>query len=96
MKYLQLADIKRQLNVDSGIDDKVLTNIGDAVENATENHIGQPISNTLVDGQVPKALMQAMLMLCGTLYDNRESVSYTTVNTHPAYEALIGPYRRYC
>lgn len=96
MKYLQLTDIKRQLNVDSDIDDELLKTMADAAENATENHIGQPISSVLVNGQVPKALMQAMLMLVGTLYDSRESISFTgSVITNPAYEALLGPYRKY-
>ncbi len=96
MKYVVLEDIKRQVVQDSDVDDKILTTIGDAAEDATERHLGRPLSDCIgSDGQLPPALNQAILMLCATLYNDRESQTHTQSHVNPAYEALIGPFRRY-
>ena len=95
MRYLNLDSIKRQVTQESEIDDILLSKLGDAAEQATENHLGRTIDSCIVDDQIPPALMQAMLMFVATLYDNRESISFAQPHMSPAYEALIGPYRRY-
>ena len=98
MKYLELEAIKRQVVQDSDIDDTLLTAIGDAAEDATERHLGRALGDCIGDdGQLPPALYHAMLMLCATLYNDRESVTYSMAmpRLSPAYEALIGPFRKY-
>jgi len=96
MRYITLDEIKRQVSVDTNIDDTLLGQLGDAAEQATENHIHQPLSNTLgVDGDLPVALRQAILMMVCTLYENRESMSTYQYHYSPAYECLIGPYLKF-
>lgn len=96
MKYLELEAIKRQVVQDSDIDDTLLTAIGDAAEDATERHLGRTLGDCIGDdGQLPPALYHAMLMLCATLYNDRESLTHTQTHISPAYEALIGPFRKY-
>jgi uncharacterized phiE125 gp8 family phage protein len=51
------------------------------------------------DGQIPSPLRSAVLLLTGSLYENREAESERsgaaarTLNTNPAYERLLAPYR---
>lgn len=96
MRYLTLEDIKLQVSQTADVDDDLLTMLGNAAEQATENQIDRPLRE-LEDcaGRIPHALRQAMLMLVGTLYDNRESVTFAQSHALAAYEVMIGPYRRY-
>jgi hypothetical protein len=56
-------------------------------------HGGMP----LIDGDIPKGLKQAMLLILGHFYNNREStVMGVTVTEIPlGYKYLISPYKNY-
>lgn len=59
----------------------------------------EPITVTIVAGygaasDVPASVRQAILLLVGHLYENREAVSDITLTAVPmAFDALIGPHR---
>lgn len=59
----------------------------------------EPITITIVAGygaasNVPASVKQAILLLVGHLYENREAVSDITLTAVPmAFDALIGPHR---
>lgn len=46
-----------------------------------------------VDSTAPAPVKSAALLLVGTLYEHRESVSDRPFTKNPAFEALLNPYR---
>lgn len=96
MRYLQLSDVKLQVTAENDIDDVLLTQLGDAAEDATERYIGQPLSACVgEDGQLAPAIRRAILMLVATMYDNRESVTFAQAHVSPAYAICLGPFIKY-
>ncbi len=105
MTYLQLEDIKKHLNIDSDFtdDDNYITSLGDVAEQAISTHIESDLSVIAQDngGVLPSPLLHAMLLLCGTLYMSRETVSFGSATQVPlsvnasAYDYLLSPYISY-
>lgn len=98
MRYLQLDDIKKHCNVDEFYhdDDGYLASLGEAVERMVEMHIDDDLEDLEQDGDIPQALKQAMLLLVGTYYANRESVAYGAPHEVPhAYSYIIALFQRY-
>ena len=100
MTFLTLDQIKKHLNIDSYFhdDDQYLSDLGSVAELSVEKHIDYPL-NVIADkneGELPMPIIQAMLLLIGTLYLNRESVSFGTAVPVPhAYDYLIALYQNY-
>lgn len=100
MRYLELDDIKKHCNVDSFFtdDDGYIASIGEAVERIVEMNIDDSLEDVAAEngGDIPQALKQGMLLLCGTFYANRESVAYGTPHEVPhAYPYIIALFQRY-
>ena len=59
--------------------------------NIYSKHIDCKYENILgEDGEIPTPLLQAMLLMIGNLYQNRESVSFTNTSEIPfAYDYLL-------
>lgn len=93
MRYLTLELLKNHLHVEHDADDTYIEHLGDAAEVSVENYIDQPLEDILMDGQLPSPVRHAMLLEVGTLYANRESVSFAQGHTVPlAYSHLLTPY----
>lgn len=100
MRYLLLDDIKKHCNVDEWFhdDDAYIASLGEAVERIVEMNIDDKLEDVAkdYDGELPQALKQAMLLLIGTYYANRESVAYGTPHEIPnAYAYIIALFQRY-
>lgn len=100
MEYLNLVLIKKHLNIDEDFhdDDDYLTLLGDVVEQVTERHIDDSFQLIMLKnhGKFPPTLMQAMLLLVGNYYNNRESVAFTGVSELPqSYLYLLSLYQNY-
>ena len=96
--YLSLADVKRHLIIDHCDDDKYLADLITVAEDAVKTDLNLNSLCEIEDetGMLPASVIQAMLLLIGTLYANRESVTYGTPHTVPhSYEFLISLYRNY-
>lgn len=97
--YLQLYQIKKHLNIDEDFkdDDEYLMDLAYAAELSVQKSIDQNLSSLEdEDGMIPSPLLHAALLLVGTWYADRESVSHTSTNPHPhAYEFIIGLFRNY-
>lgn len=99
MVYLTLAQCKQHLLVDASFtgDDEYITALADAAEKAVEKHLDRPLV-VLEDirGNLPGPLVQAMLLMVGNLYANREPVAMASVNKIPyTLEYLIGLYQKH-
>lgn len=98
MTYLTLDKIKKHLNIDSFYkdDDDYITSLADVVENVVEKHIDNSLESLCEGGELPPPLLQAMLLLIGNYYNNRESVSSLTLKEVPlSYSYLLDLYKSY-
>ena len=100
MEYLNLDLIKIHLNSDSDFhdDDSYIEALGDVVEEITEKHIDVSLKKLTVEnkGKIPTPLKQAMLLLLGTYYSNRENVAFASSSEIPlSYSYLLSLYQNY-
>ena len=95
MRYLTLEMCKKQVYVDHNEDDAMIELQATAAEDVIEQCLNRSLDELAVDGRLPSAIVQAMLLFFGSLYANREG--FSTMNTQPTASmvALIQPYKRY-
>ena len=100
MNWLTLEQIKKHLNIDEYFhdDDAYLTDLGMVAEQAVEKHIDYPLSAiaSVNKEELPQPIIQAMLLLIGNFYLNRESVSFAAAAPVPhAFDYLMALYQNY-
>lgn len=97
--YLQLYQIKKHLNIDEDFhsDDEYLVELAQAAQNVVEVHLDRPLDSLEnEEGYIPSSLTQAMLLLVGTWYASRESVSFASNSVLPhSYDYIISLYKNY-
>lgn len=97
--YLQLYQIKKHLNIDEDFhsDDEYLVELAQAAQNVVEVHLDRPLDSLEnEEGYIPSSLTQAMLLLIGTWYASRESVSFASISVLPhSYDYIIALYKNY-
>lgn len=99
-RYLTLASTKKHLIVDDSFtdDDTYITSLMNVAEAVVERDIDQPLV-TLEDGagNLPAPITQAMLLIVGNLYANREPVAIgaSAVNVPYTFEYLKGLYKNH-
>jgi len=91
--YLTLDKAKKHLNIDTDFieDDNYIMSLIEVAENVVERHIGYNLSDKLDDdGCLPKGLEHAMLLMIGTFYNSRESVTFGSGSELPlGYNYLL-------
>lgn len=97
--YIQLYKVKKHLNIDEDFrdDDEYLMSLVEVAEKVVEKNIDTSLK-LLEDGDglIPSPLIQAMLLLIGNFYANRESVAFASSSEVPlSYNYLIDLYRNY-
>ena len=97
--YIPLELAKKHLNIESSYteDDEYILAIIDAAEQAVRVHVNEDL-DTLAEnngGCIPTPIFQAMLLMIGNLYQNREIVGAKTQALPYAYQYLIDLYRNY-
>ena len=97
MAYVSLADLKQHLKVEVNADDAYLTTLIEVAEIAIGNELGKPLANFVDDNNaLPTPLIHAIKLLCGDLYNNRESVAFATPHEVPrTLDYLLQPYKVY-
>jgi len=105
MTYLTLPLIKKHLNIDDyyEADNTYLEQLGDAAEVILAQHLESDLASIAADneGSLPAPLIQAMLLMVGTLYISRETITFGSAMQIPlgwggnAYQYLIDPYINY-
>lgn len=96
--YLSIDDVKRHLLIDFNDDNIYLADLITVAEDAVKTDLNLDSLCEIEDcsGQLPASVIQAMLLLIGTFYANRESVTYGTPHSVPhAYEYLLDLNRKY-
>ena len=97
MKFLTLDQIKAQLRLDDEqfeYERALLELYGDAAEDKVLNTLNRTITDIFEQyGMVPKALVQAGLMLVAQSYQHREPASPQNLSVVPyAFDLLLKPY----
>lgn len=96
MAYVTLQALKQHLRVEYTADDEYLTTLISVAEVAIGNELGKPLSEYETDGAIPATLVHAIKLLCGDLYNNRESVAAATLKEVPrSLDYLLQPYKVY-
>lgn len=99
MTYLTVEKVKQHLNIDSYYtdDDTYLASLIDVVQNVVEKHIDNSLVTLQSEGgELPPPLLHAMLLLIGSFYNNRESVSNLTMKEVPlGYNYLLDLFKNY-
>lgn len=97
--HIELEDIKKHLNLDEDYtdDDSYLVYLESVAEQLVEKHIDKPLEDMIAEeGEVPKPLLQAMLLMIGNFYDNRESISYgNAIEVPNTLQYILSMYRDY-
>ena len=97
--FLELSQIKKHLNIDTDYidDDEYLLFLYDVAVDAIQKHIDTTFEERKQKkGEIPKALLHAILLFIGNMYDNRESVSFTSVHEVPnSLNYILNMYRDY-
>lgn len=99
MKYLTFEQIKAQLRLDDAQateEHDLLELYGEAAEDMVLNTLNRTMEDIIEQyGQVPKALVQAGLMLVAQSYQHREPASPQNLYAVPyAFDLLLKPYMK--
>lgn len=96
--YLNIDDVKRHLIIDHNLDDLYLADLITVAEDAVRTELNVDSLCEFEDcrGMLPACIYQAMLLMIGQLYANREPVSYGSPKEVPlSYRYLLDLKRRY-
>lgn len=96
--YLDLQQVKQHLYIDHQDEDQYLADLITVAEDAVRRDLNLYSLTEIEDetGMLPAGVIQAMLLLIGTLYANRESVSYGQAHPVPhSYNYLLDLARNY-
>lgn len=96
---LTLDLAKKHLNIEDSYheDDQYILMLCDAAEQSVRKHVNEDLDDIAEKngGCIPTPLFQAMLLMVGNLYQNREIVGHKTEALPFAYQYLIDLYRNY-
>ena len=96
--YITLEQAKKHLLVDEDFraDDMYILDLIAVAEDSVSKHLDIALDELETGGNLPPAIIHAMLLMIGNLYANREPVAYTSVNKVPyTFDYLISLYKNY-
>ena len=89
MQAPTLDETKLHLRVDGDAEDALIANLIDAAQAAVLDYLDRPsLPNS-------PAVHAACLMLVGSLYENRETLSERPLHENRLFDRLLAPYRNY-
>lgn len=92
----ELAKHHLQIDEDYKEDDEYIVLLIQAAEDAVSKHLDIPLHRLLQFGVLPASIIQAILLLIGNFYANREPISYSTVVKIPyTVDYLLSLYKHY-
>lgn len=98
IQYVDLETVKKHLNLEQQFeeDDLYLMALIDVAQAAVEKYLDMPLEDMCKDGILPSPIKHAILLLIGTFYAQRESISSASMQPVPnAFELLCDLYRNY-
>ena len=98
MITVTLEQVKPHLNIDPSYtgDDKYIADLIEVSEAVVSKEIGIELSELEEGGVIPAPLRQAILLMVGNFYANREPVAFASSSEIPlSYKYLVQFYRDY-
>lgn len=96
---LTLDKIKKHLNIDADFtdDDDYIEFLESVAEDLVQKHIDKKFDDIIAEeGALPNALLHAILLFIGNMYDNRESVAFANPSEVPqSLTYILNMYRDY-
>lgn len=96
---LTLDRIKKHLNIDADFteDDEYIEFLESVAEDLVQKHIDKKFDDIIAEeGALPNALLHAILLFIGNMYDNRESVAFANPSEVPqSLTYILNMYRDY-
>ena len=95
MKFLTLDYIRQHSRIDGSCEAEILNLYGEAAEDTVLNYIGMTFDELKAkyNNTVPKAVVQAALMLVDTSYQYRSPITPCNVSLVPyTFDLLLKPY----
>ena len=95
MKFLTLDYIQKHSRIDGSCEAEILNLYGEAAEDTVLNYIGMTFDELKAkyNNAVPKAVVQAALMLVDTSYQYRSPITPGNVSLVPyTFDLLLKPY----
>lgn len=96
---LDLEKIKKHLNIDADFteDDEYIEFLENVAEDLVQKHIDKKFEDIIAEeGAIPDALLHAILLFIGNMYDNRESVAFANPSEVPqSLTYILNMYRDY-
>jgi uncharacterized phage protein (predicted DNA packaging) len=96
---LELDRIKKHLNIDADFteDDEYIEFLESVAEDLVQKHIDKKFDDIIAEeGSLPNALLHAILLFVGNMYDNRESVAFASSSEVPhSLTYILNMYRDY-
>jgi hypothetical protein len=97
---ISLERIKKHLNIDDYFvdDDLYLLSLRDVAIETVERDLGFTLYDIYdeCDCTIPEPIKQAILLMIGTFYNNRESIAAAQLHPIPlSYQYLLDLYRKY-
>lgn len=98
--FLSLQEAKEHLNIDAEdtYDDGNINAMIDTAENTVMGYLNRTAEDVELEygGDVPSPIIHAVKLHVGTLFANRESVTYGAANKVPhSYEFVLSQFRKY-
>lgn len=97
--YIELDTAKKHLNIEPDFteDDEYILGLIDMAEQAVRVHVNEDFTVLAEQngGCIPAPLLQAMLLMIGNMYQNREPLGQKNLALPFNYQYLIDLYRNY-
>ena len=93
---ISITSLKRQLNIESTYtdDDAILQHYLDVAEERVKMYLGVNALTGYTDTTIPITIQQAVIMLAGHFYLNRNMVAFSTATEIPySFKWLLDPYK---
>ena len=89
---MELEIIKKHLGVDYDEDDLYIQQLFNVAEESVKVHLNGAIDDMI---EYPLPIQQAMLLLTGTMYNNRETIGSKLYSLPHSYDYLLSLYQKY-
>lgn len=86
------SEAKTHLRVDGSFEDAYIDALIEAAESHAQAYLNRPLVPWTEDSppaQTPLAVKQAVLMMIGDMYENREAQSEKPYNSNPTVQSLL-------
>lgn len=92
---IELDYVKKHLRIEHNEEDELLSSYTQSAEEIVQIYLNQTFEDILTaHGSIPHSIRNAVCMLVGSMYRDREATSTTNVITNPVVVAMLKPFKK--